>query len=180
MRKNCEHNEVSCLNPYELIRKYRCKSCGEVMICACDKEVALRFLPHQINYGTELHSQCRIPVTSGFQKDICNKCRGFPEESHPKGEIYGYSSKIKRYYWREIHIETIRRFGDWASAEGYQDKDWLRIKSKHKDVYAAIEREVLNDIKELHNKSPKYEFHEESQNDIINKNRVEVIKLEGI
>lgn len=178
--ENCKHNEVSCLNPYELIRKYRCESCGEVMMCACDEELGLRFLPHQIDYGTDLGSKCRIPVTLGFQKGICNRCKGLPEEAHPKGEIYGCSTKIRRYYWREIHIETIKRFGDWAISKGYKDKDWLRASSKHKDIYDAIKKEVLDEIKELHSGSPKYEFHEESQDEILTKNKVEIIRLDGV
>ena len=150
------------------------------MMCACDEEIAHRFLPHQINCGTELYSQCRIPVTLGFQNRICNKCRGIPEEANPKAEIYGCSSKIQRYYWREINIETMKRFGDWAKTEGYKDNDWLIARSKHKDIYNALREKVLNEVKELHGRSPKYEFHEESQKDIIEKYEVEVIRLDGI
>lgn len=150
------------------------------MMCACDEEFARRFLPHQICNGTELHSHRKQKVTLGFQNGICNKCRGLPEEAHPKAEIYGHSSKVKRYYWREISMETTKRFGDWAIKNGYKDTDWLRVKSKNRDVYDAIRNDVVNEIKELHNKSPKYIFHEESQNDILTQNNVEIIRFDGI
>jgi hypothetical protein len=59
------------------------------MMCACEKEFARRFLLHQLSLGTELKMQRGIPVTIGFQERICNTCRGFPEEPHPKAELDG-------------------------------------------------------------------------------------------
>jgi hypothetical protein len=41
----CKHPEVTCINLHELIRKYRCNSCGEVMKCACEEEFARLFFP---------------------------------------------------------------------------------------------------------------------------------------
>ena len=48
---NCLHKDVECLNEFEIIRKYRCKSCGEVMMLACEAEFGTRYLPHQISTG---------------------------------------------------------------------------------------------------------------------------------
>jgi len=169
---------VFCINPYELIRKYRCNSCGEVMMCACEEDFACRFFPHQVSFGCELNTQCRTPVTLGFQKGICNTCRGIPEEARPKSPIYGRTSKIIRYYWREIHFETVRRFGKWAESKGYPD--WLKARISNKNRYDSIEKEVIEEIKELHKKSPKYVYQEKSQNEVITKYQVEVVKLDGV
>jgi hypothetical protein len=82
---------------------------------------SLAFFSHQLNYGTELKTQQRVPVTITFQENTCNACRGKPEEAHRTAEIYGMSSKVIRYYWREIFFETTQCFGDWADSQGYSD-----------------------------------------------------------
>jgi hypothetical protein len=173
----CTHMDVSCINPYELIRKFLCTSCGEVMMCACEEEFGRRFVPHQLQYGTDLETQRRVPVTLGFQDGVCNSCRGLPEEAHPKSAMYGRSSKIVRYYWREIAFETTRRFAEWAGTEGYTDR--LSAMFEHRDAYKAIEREVIDEIKLLHESSPKYEYHEESQHDVVTKHKVQVVALDA-
>jgi len=108
--KDCNHSNVECLNPYELIRKYRCNTCGAVMMCACDKEHGEKFFPHQLNFGHKLETQERIPVTHGFHVQICQECRGENPTSTPVSSTPGRTSKITRYYWREIAFETTRRF----------------------------------------------------------------------
>jgi len=172
---DCKHKEIELLNPYEYIRKYRCNECGNVMMCDCDEDFAIKYLPHQISEATELESQKRVPVTIGFQKNICDKCRELPEKAYPKAEIYGRGSKIKRYYWREIEFETIRRFENWSRKEGYSD--WLEAMLAHKDVHKEIERKVVKEINELHKTMPKYTYEEKSQNEIISMYNVEVINL---
>lgn len=174
----CNHKRVKLLNPYEYIRKYRCEDCGNVMMCSCDEDFAGKYIAHQIREATELKSKRRIPVTIGFQKNICDKCRGLPEKAYPKAEIYGRGSKIRRYYWREIAFETIKSFENWSRKEGYSN--WLEAMPAHKDMYNEIEREVLKEIKENHKRSPKYTYKEESQNEIISKYNIEVIKLDGV
>ena len=146
-------------------------------MCACEEEFARRFLPHQITEAAELETQRRISVTMGFQKGICNACRGLPEEAHPKTEIYGRTSKVVRYYWREIFFETTRRFAGWAERQGYTDYDSAR--AEHRDAYTATEKEVIKQIKELHERCPKYVYQEESQSEIIKKYKVEVIRFDG-
>jgi hypothetical protein len=175
---DCTHPIVSCINPHEIIRKYRCHSCGEVMMCACEEDFARRFLSHQLNYATELDTRNKIPVTLGFQKGICNTCRGLPEKAHPKTATYGRTSKITRYYWREIFFETTRRFGEWAESKGYTDR--RNARGKHQEVYDSIEREVIEEIKKLHQHSPKYEYKEESQNEVITKYKVDVLRLDAV
>ncbi len=175
---NCQHKKIKCLNPYEYIRKYQCEICGHVMMCSCDEDFARKYLPHQVSEATELKSKKRIPVTLGFQKSICDKCRGLPEKVYPMAEIYGRRSKIQRYYWREIAFETIKRFENWSRKEGYSD--WLEAMMAHRDIHKNFEREVVKEIKELHKKKPKYIYQEESQNEVISKYNVEVIKLDGV
>jgi hypothetical protein len=148
------------------------------MMCACDEDFARKYLPHQIREATELKSKRRIPVTIGFQKNICDRCRGLPEKAYPMAEIYGRGSKVQRYYWREIAFETIKRFENWSGKEGYSD--WLEAMFAHKDVHKEIEREVVKEINEFHKRTPKYTYKEKSQNEIISKYNVEVIKLDGV
>lgn len=173
----CRHEKVECVNPYELIRKYRCKDCGEIMICECEKEFAVKYLPHQLDWAQELGTRNRVQVTIGFQKNVCNKRSGLPEITAPVAEGYGRSTKILRYYWREIFFETTRRFGEWLKDK--EDIDWIVASNKYKDVHKQIEKEVIEEIKKFHQIEPKYIFQEESQQEIITKYLVEVIDLDG-
>jgi hypothetical protein len=147
------------------------------MMCACEESFAHRFFSHQLDFGTELKTQQRVPVTAAFQGNICNTCRGLPEEAHPKAEIYGMSSKVIRYYWREILFGTTQRFGDWADSQGYTD--YFAAQREHPDVYSRINRDVIEEIKDLHKHSPKYTYQEKSQRQVLEENNVEVVKLEA-
>lgn len=174
---NCRHITLECINPYEIIRKYRCKSCKEIMMCECEKEFATIYLPHQLKQGCEQKTKKRVPVTIGFQPKICRTCRGLPEIAYPTAPIPGRTTKIKRYYWREIQIETIRRFGQAIKELGYSD--WLTARMEEEKIYKQIEREVLEEIKKLHNENPKYSYQEESQKEIISKYNIEVVNING-
>lgn len=79
--KNCPHENVICLNHYETFRKYLCQDCNNVLMCDCEKELALQFLPYQTKFGTEYGTQLKYPV-SGFAEKICKECRGEKEEAH--------------------------------------------------------------------------------------------------
>lgn len=146
------------------------------MMCACEEDFGRRFLPHQLSMGSELKTRRRVPVTLGFQRRVCNGCRGLPEEAHPKARRR--RSKVARYYWREIHFEAIRRFAEWAMSEGYEE--WLDARLKHTEVYKRFEKSVIDEIKELHRCSPKYTYQEESQADVTSKYRVELVKFDGV
>ena len=174
----CNHEDIICLNPYEIIRKYQCASCKEVMMCTCEQDIANRYFPHQIGVATELKTKQDVLVTLGFQDDICNSCRGLPEELHPKAEIYRAASKIKRYYWREILFETTRVFGEWAVRHDYSD--WLEAQRKHPNKYETIEKEVLEEIKKSHAISPKYIYQEESQSKVLSEHNVIIIDLHAV
>src|SRR5258706_12889620 len=161
---SCVHESITCVNQYEIVRKYRCEACRGIMICACDEGFARTYLPHQINEAQEYATHRRMPVTLGFVANTCNACRGLPEEAFPKAASYGRTSKIARYYWREILRETLWRFGDWAVANGH--RTWIEASGKHEGVRKEIERHVIADIKLAHEKNPRYDFAEESQRDI--------------
>ncbi len=147
------------------------------MMCACEEKFARRFLPHQIDEGQEYGTRRSVPVTIGFQENICNTCRNLPEEAHPMAEIYGNSSKIRRYYWREIFFETTKRFADWALEQGFGNEHTAR--QEHPDKYLEIERLIIQDIQELHKLSPKYLYQEESQSQVLAKNNVGIIDIDG-
>lgn len=175
--QNCRHLDIECLNPYELVRKYRCLDCSEVMMCDCDEDVGRAVLPHQLGFGTELESQRRVKVTLGFLPDICRECRGLDPIAHPKAEIYGMTSKIRRYYWREIFMETSRRFMNWTTTRGYSDYQLAR--RDNQTEYDKIEAETLEHIKKLHKDDPKYEYEEKSQSQVLSEQEFDVIELTG-
>ena len=79
----CPHPSVRCLNEFELIRKYRCESCGAVMMCACDEGVGRKFFANRLEFGVELDTKREVPVTAEFQPNVCEECRGLPLTAHP-------------------------------------------------------------------------------------------------
>lgn len=171
----CSHETLSCLNEYDFIRKYRCKDCGAVMMCDCDKTVGRAFLPHQLKVGSEYGTRIRVRVTAGFQPRICRDCRGLPPEPHPRAEIHGQTTKIKRYYWREIWRRRYEFFLDWAREHG-QDPKSAREPSGQ-PAWEEAEARALAEIKELHEKSPRYVYGEESEEEFIRRCGVNVLAL---
>ena len=173
----CTHEIVHCLNEYELIRKYRCEACGEVMMCACDREIGERFLAHQLDQGCVLETRERVPVTLGFVEGICRECRGLPPEAHAVAEIPGRTSKIQRYYWREIQFETFKRFADRAARAGLDTR--AQSSTEAQALYKEVKREVLADIKRLHKANPKYTYNETSQAEVLAMYKVEQVRLDA-
>jgi len=173
--EKCCHPSLSCVNGFELIRKYRCTTCGAIMICGCEEAFARTYLPHQTSEAVHRDTQARLRVTGGFQPGVCRSCRGLPEEPFPKSPTFGRTTKIVRYYWREIQFETIPKFAEWAAAEGH--KDWLDALIDHQAKYHELEKSVIAGMKDLHARSPKYDFAEPSQADIIDRFKVEVVSL---
>lgn len=166
----CNHGELLLLNPYETIRKYACKDCLQVMMCACDADLGNTFLSHQISHATELKTQERIRVDLGFVENACDECRGLPAKAYPKSSIPGRTSKIKRYYWREISVEEFRRFSeelgvtDIASLQQHPER-------------TRIEKEVLTHFKRLHAENPKYVYSERSQSEVLANCETEIVEL---
>lgn len=163
---SCGHTKVVCVNQYELIRKYRCLGCGGVMMCACDQEIGEKYLPHQLRYGSEYETRRQVPVTLGFLAGVCQECRGLPADNFPVAPIYGRTSKITRYYWREIAFATMRRLDERV---GDRDGKWSKAERE------TIERAVVEEIKVRHAKRPKYAYLEQSQESVIKATNTEII-----
>ena len=171
----CIHSSVRCLNGYELIRKYRCEDCGAVMMCACNEEIGKKHLPHQIKSARELETQRSVPVTDGFVAGVCDECRGLPITPYPRAAIHGQTSKLRRYYWREIHLEEMKRLGVWREQHGNPDKHAPGTIAMSKQ----LEKEVIEDFKRLHAIAPKYTYSSEKDADVIKKHAVDQIDLEA-
>jgi hypothetical protein len=171
----CSHKKVTCLNQYELIRKYICKDCNEIMMCSCNKEHGERFLPHQLDTGLWEGSRERTSVTLGFQNKVCPECRGDKVVAAPKAPMHGATTKILRYYWREILFKTTKIFYDT-----YPELDPLDNNSSEFDFPDArreIEKKVIAEIKKQHETNPKYEYSERTQKEVIDFTNTEVILI---
>jgi hypothetical protein len=171
--KTCDHPQRTCINQYEFIRKYRCDDCGAVMMCQCDEAFARDFLNHQVGEATELKSQRRVKVTAGFRPGICSECRGLPADVAPHAEGYGSTSKIKRYYWRELFFETMRLRAAWQAAHPDATEEKLGA------AYSTFQDAALVTIKALHATRPKYAFDEPSQADILERYKVPILDLKA-
>ena len=168
---HCSHLRVACLNQYELIRKYRCDDCGAVMMCGCDEAFGRRFLSHQLSEGCELDSQRRVPVTVGFTANICSECRGLPAIPAPAAAIPGRTSKIRRYYWRELY------FAERLAQAAWDEENPTVSGNDRRAAYGEIEARVLAATKEQHTTAPKYTFSELSQSRVIERYGVQVEPL---
>lgn len=143
-------------------------------MCSCDREFGEAFLPHQLARGRDLDTGLDVPVTVGFQDGICRECRSLAPEAHPKAELHGRSSKIVRYYWREIFFETTKRLAKWANEAGL---DPSKAHVDHRDKHDEIEREVIEDLKKAHAIAPKYDYNEPSAAEILSLYNVDVLDL---
>lgn len=127
------------------------------MMCQCDEVRGRRFLPHQLSHGKELQSQCRVKVTHGFQPGVCRECRGLAPLTEPVAAIHGRTTKIRRYYWRELFFRIQEILADGAAID-----------------LEGAEVLALEEIKKAHALSPKYDLHEESERDFLSRYPVEV------
>ncbi|KMQ51960.1 hypothetical protein CHISP_1215 [Chitinispirillum alkaliphilum] len=175
MIQKCTHPSLKCLNQYDLIRKYQCEFCKEVMMCSCDKEHGERFLPYQLHFGTWYGSREKVAVTLGFQHNTCPECRGEKPEAAPKAPVHGATSKIVRYYWREIFFETTRRFYDSHPEINPNSFSEFSFPEERK----LIEKQVIEKIKKVHEISPKYHYNELSQSEVISQTNTEVILVKA-
>lgn len=146
-------------------------------MCACDQEFGEMFLPHQLERGRDGKSGLNVPVTLGFQPSVCRECRALPAEATPVAPHRGRTSKIFRYYWREIYFETTKRFARWAAEQGVTDRD--RARHEHRDRHEEIERGVVDEIKALHARAPKYIYSEESAADVLARCNVTIVDIEA-
>jgi hypothetical protein len=177
----CQHISLTILNPWEFVRKYRCDACNAVMMCLCDEYVASRFLPHQLRSVREFETGNTILVTDGFQKRVCNACRGLPPVANALAAIHGRTSKFKRYYWRELYFEPRKRFVEWALGQGEEDSNWDKLTERHREKLNKIKEGVTAELKALHEKQPRYHYEQEqSQAEVIERYGVEVEELRAV
>ncbi len=172
----CSHPNLICLNQFDPIRKYRCGDCGAVMMCACDEARGNAFLSHQLHQGTELETQDRVRVTDGFQPSVCVECRGLPPEAHPVASIFGRTSKIVRYYWRELFFREAELFEKWRRGQEGKVDEWDTVAT---EVKKRLHKVALEEIKALHMAVPKYRFSGVSQDETIRKYSVEIMNLQA-
>ncbi len=149
---SCPHPNPECINHYEIVRKYKCEACGGLFICSCERDFALRHLPHQVRFGCVLETQERVPV-SGFADKMCAECRGAREQPHPKAAIYGVKGKVERFYWREILKTQLElsavQFGQSGSPSAAETR--------------RLHREALDKWKQIHKATPKYDTSEPTE-----------------
>lgn len=113
-------------------------------------------------------------MTAGFQANICRECRGLPPEAHPVSSISGRTSKIKRYYWREIAFREMELFDAWRQMPGGQvhsGNSWFGA--------PGLADQALAEIKQLHATRPKYVFKNMSQHQVLENCKVDILDLEA-
>ena len=145
------------------------------MMCSCDEEVGHKYFPHQLKEGVELETQVRVPVTTGFVPNICEVCRGLPAIPYPAAAIVGRTSNVRRYYWREIAFETMKRFDAWSKINKTSAEHSLEAVAARK----RIEKEVVGGIQDLHATSPKYIYHSKTDAEVIKQYSVEQVALKA-
>lgn len=169
----CKHANVEMVNPHEILRKYRCLDCNGLMMCACEYEFGSKFLPHQLNFIVDPQTQDRLPVDLGAVPNICNTCRGLPETAYPRHAHHGATSKVRRYYWREIFKDTRQRYAKWCETNGV---DYTKPGHHNTPEYQLIEKEVVefwtnqhkNNLKHVYNDPPPFSVIEECEVEVIN------------
>lgn len=157
VEESCPHLKWLIVQPWELLRKYRCSACDAIAMCECDQEFARR-LPHQANSTRpDGSSPARIPVTHGFLPTLCPTCRGEKETAFPTADGYGSPSRLERYYWREIaKAAFLKQEGDgFPPAEA-----WLEAK---------------HEIEAEHRRRPRYEIEAHERGSVPSDIRVIVI-----
>lgn len=140
-------------------------------MCACDKVIGEKFLPHQLTQGARLETQERVPVTLGFMSRVCELCRNGTATPHPVASIPGRTSKVKRYYWRELAFRQMELYEQLAgSSDGYLNEHPEHLS----DIYKQAEALALEEIKELHKHSPRYSYQEESSESLLRRCQVKI------
>ena len=170
------HSNVRCLNHYEIFRKYLCEECEGVFICQCEKELALTFLPHQVNYAQEYGTHKQIRVT-GFAPNMCAECRGETEISHPKAAIYGLKGKVERYYWREIYKTQCKYILEWMNQNSEKVKNILEFQKRFPDVTKELKKQAKNHWKTAAKQNPKYDMKETTNSEFLTKTSIPEVQI---
>lgn len=175
--KKCKHQNVKCLNHYETFRKYLCSDCGGVYICDCERELAIAFRPHQINFAQEYGTRKRFKV-DGFAPRLCAECRGECEEPHPRAAIWGQKGKVERYYWREIFKTECELAFNWLKEQGETVQDIMEFKTRFPTVFKEIQRKAKLHWQQMHRKNPKYNCTERTEASFLSRIDVPIVKVQ--
>jgi hypothetical protein len=114
-------------------------------------------------------------VTAGFVTNVCEACRGLPLTPYPKAAIFGQTSKIRRYYWREIAFERMKRLSAWSKANGNHPPQ----SPESTEAAKKIEKEVLAVVQHLHATFPKYVYKTEPDSETIKRYSVQQVALKA-
>ncbi|MEV6871468.1 VRR-NUC domain-containing protein [Amycolatopsis sp. NPDC051128] len=126
-----------------------------------------------------------MAVTQPLTPNICDECRGVPLKAYPRAAIRGATTKLRRYYWREIWTGTHLRFLRWCDEEGIATQDEegnslvLTLEGQHRDQYEQFERDAIDQVSQLHKTQPKYTYEELSDAEIIKKHNVRVTEYKA-
>ncbi|UUO05325.1 VRR-NUC domain-containing protein [Blastopirellula sp. J2-11] len=102
-----------------------------------------------------------------------------PIHSFPVAEIHGRTTKIKRYYWRELLKRELELYGEWAAVHGVNPL--IASDDAANAARQSAAEQALQEVKRLHETNPKYTFiPEPSQADIISECDVEVVSLQAM
>lgn len=169
------------LNPWERLRKWVCEDCRAVMTCACSRDVALYVVPHQAMRGVDPETRGRVPVALPLEPGVCAECRSGPWPAWPKAARRGAASVVHRYYWHELSTRTHERLLAWCREQGLPllDADGRPLVARHAwdrpEAAEAIERDVLAEVREEHERAPRYQVERQSDADVLAAHGVEVV-----
>jgi hypothetical protein len=137
-----------------------------VYICNCEKDLALTFLPHQVNSAQEYGTGKQFRVT-GFAPKMCAECRGEAETPHPRAAIYGQKGKVERYYWREILNTYYQNAFEWMDQNSEKVKDILEFEKKFPADAKDLKRKAKDYWKTIAKQNPKYDMRETSNAEFL-------------
>ena len=147
-----------------------------MFICNCERELALRFLPHQVNFAQEYGTQKQLKVT-GFATNMCAECRGEAEMPHPRAAIYGQKGKVERYYWREIYKTYCQYTLEWLNKNSETVKDILEFQEKYPNVAKDLEKKAKKYWQSLAKQKPKYNMKETTEAEFLSKKPIPVVQI---
>jgi hypothetical protein len=148
-----------------------------VLICQCEKRLALTFLPHQVGFAHEYGTGAHIPV-DGFAPRMCAQCRGVTEEPHPMAEIWGLKSKGDRFYWREIFKTYCELLLEHNRGE-FPFEDVNAHDSAYPELAKQLRKEARQYWQRVHRQNPKYDTKERTEAEFFNSVPVPIRQVEA-
>ncbi len=164
----CKHKDVRCLNNYDTFRKYECSSCGRVLMCQCERELALTFLPHQTKQGQKIGTRRLYPV-HGFAANVCPECRGEQPQPLPKSESSRTKGKVARFYWREILKTYCELIAKWTQEQEQEVEigGLLGFEADYPQESKSLRATAKAHWQQVHRQTPKYDMREPTLSDRI-------------